>query len=175
MYIYTTLTAFTFVCHRCIYIYMCIHIYIYIYIYIYICIYIYIYICICMYMYIYTYIWLIMYVYVWLYTWRLVHAKYTVFSTYIYTYIWEMLYVYICSCMWGFHRQRRSDFKKSPHFYLRDDPPTFQKESVFCGAKGQDPEQSKDLETRIKMPRGTPKNKIQCKNLPTGIWRAAAA
>jgi len=53
----------------------------------------------------------------------------------------------------------------------------FFKKRVFTGEKGHDPEQSKDLETRINTPRGTPKNTIQCKNSLTGIpnfeWRAA--
>jgi len=40
------------------------------------------------------------------------------------------------------------------------------KECVFWGAKGHDPEQSKDLETRMKMPRGNPKNTSQCQNPP---------
>jgi len=38
------------------------------------------------------------------------------------------------------------------------------KKHVFCGEKGQDPEQNTDLETKIKMPRGTPKATIQSKN-----------
>jgi len=63
--------------------------------------------------------------------------------------------------------------------YLCDDPPICQKKRVFCGEKGQDPEHNTDLETRIKMPRGTPKTTIQCKNPPTRIpkfeWRTAAA
>jgi len=53
------------------------------------------------------------------------------------------------------------------------------KKRVFCGENRHDPEQSKGLEARIKTPRGTPKNTIQCKNPPTGIpnfeRRAAAA
>jgi len=59
-----------------------------------------------------------------------------------------------------------------------DNPPIFQKKRVFWGEQGQDSEQSKDLETRIKMSRGIPKNTIQCKSPLTGIpnfgWRAAA-
>ena len=58
------------------------------------------------------------------------------------------------------------------------DQPVFQKKH-FLGEKEHDPEQSKGLEARIKTPRGTPKNTIQCKNPPTGIpnfeRRAAAA
>jgi hypothetical protein len=54
----------------------------------------------------------------------------------------------------------------------------FSKKRVFGGETGQDPNQSKDLEIRIRMPRGTPKTTIQCMNPPTGIpnfgWRAAA-
>jgi len=50
---------------------------------------------------------------------------------------------------------------------------------VSWGEKGQDQEQNKDLETRIKTSRGAPKNTIQCKNHPAGFpnfgWRAAAA
>ena len=55
----------------------------------------------------------------------------------------------------------------------------FAKKRVFWGEKGYDPEQSKDLETKIKTSRRTPKNTIQCQNPPTEIpnfgWRAAAA
>jgi len=55
----------------------------------------------------------------------------------------------------------------------------FSETRVFWGEKGQDPEQSKHLETTIKIHRGTPKNTMQCKNAPAGIpnfgWRAAAA
>jgi len=59
-----------------------------------------------------------------------------------------------------------------------DDPPNFQKnvcddlstkKRVFWGENGQDPEPNKNLESRIKMPRGTLKNTIQCKNPPTEI------
>jgi len=50
---------------------------------------------------------------------------------------------------------------------------------AFSGEKGHDLAQNKNLETRIKTPRGTPKNRIQCRNPPAGApnfkWRAAAA
>jgi len=59
------------------------------------------------------------------------------------------------------------------------DRPIFQRKCVLGGVGCHDPEQSKDLETRIKTPRGTPKNTIQCQNPPTGIpnfeWHVAAA
>ena len=58
-------------------------------------------------------------------------------------------------------------------------PAIFQKNRVFWGEKGQDPGQNKDLDTRTKMLRGTPKTTTQCENSPTGIpnfgWCAAAA
>ena len=54
----------------------------------------------------------------------------------------------------------------------------FSKKCVFGGEQGQDPEQSTDLETRMKMPRGAPKTIIQSKYPSPGIpnfgWRAAA-
>ena len=53
----------------------------------------------------------------------------------------------------------------------------FSNKRVFWGEKGHDPEQSKDLETRIQTPCGSPKNTKQCKIPLTGIpnfeWRAA--
>jgi len=52
------------------------------------------------------------------------------------------------------------------------------KNRVFWGGKGQDPEQSKDLETRIKKPCGTPKYPILCENplaeFPNFGWRVVA-
>jgi len=55
----------------------------------------------------------------------------------------------------------------------------FSRMIAFSGEKGHDLAQNKNLETRIKTPRGTPKNRIQCRNPPAGApnfkWRAAAA
>ena len=36
-------------------------------------------------------------------------------------------------------------------------PPIFRKNVIFCGEKGQDPEQNKDMETGFKTFRDTPK------------------
>jgi len=80
----------------------------------------------------------------------------------------------------------KSGFTENPYGLLlmvsgtrRDDPLIFLKKRVFWSEKGQDPEQSKDLGTRNKTTRGTPKNTIQRKNPLTGIpnfgWRTAAA
>ena len=49
----------------------------------------------------------------------------------------------------------------------------FFKKKKNCSEEGQDPELSKDLEMRMKTPRGTPKNTIQCKNPPNSeLWVA---
>jgi len=51
----------------------------------------------------------------------------------------------------------------------------FWKKPVFWGAKGLDPEQTKDLETRIEIPRGTPKIPCSAKILRREFWTSGGA
>jgi len=64
-----------------------------------------------------------------------------------------LLLVFLRAKQYKTHRKQPS---YTPHGGSKKER-EWKKKYVFWGAKGQDPEQTKDLEMRKKMPRGTPK------------------